>query len=98
MPSYTFDCAQCGATFTLVLPMSQSGNSPSCSSCGAPETQRVFCAPNVVPDAYAAPQLKSCFHALEGDPYGDPPPFTGRSEERRYREAHQSRFGWGAPD
>lgn len=98
MASYTFDCDQCPHTWTVILPMSQSDQCPPCPSCDGGTGRRVFCPPNVVPDAYRSPILKSCYHSLEGDPYRDPPPFSGRSEERRFRERHQERFGWGGPE
>ncbi len=56
---------------------------------------REYQVPQMVPDSYRNPVLKSMFHALEGSKNKNPPPFESRSEEKRFREKHQEKFGWG---
>jgi len=42
MPIYEFRCAQCGHEFSLMRPMSQSGEASDCRRCGAPGARRLI--------------------------------------------------------
>lgn len=67
---------------------------PWCGACRS-RMEREYRAPQVVRETYGRARVLSHLHALEGDPYGNPPPFSTRSEEQSYRAEHQSRYGWG---
>ena len=42
MPIYEFRCAQCGHEFSLMRPMSQSGEESVCPRCSAPGARRLI--------------------------------------------------------
>lgn len=57
--------------------------------------QREYQVPRLAPDNYGRAITKSFLNAMDGDVNKDAPPFESRSEEKRYRSAHQEKFGWG---
>lgn len=54
---------------------------------------REFRVPQVKQDAYRAPRVVSQLKSLDDDPMKDPPKFECRSEERRYIQEHNRKFG-----
>jgi putative FmdB family regulatory protein len=92
MPTYSFRCLKCGKGSDVFLRMSE----VKAPRCCRRAMVREYRPAQVVRDGYRAPRFLACLNSLDGDDAKDAPPFETRCEERKYRAAHQEKFGWGA--
>ncbi len=95
MAVYTFECGGCGVKVDKVFGMLEVGKRRKlkCASCGG-KLARVYGRPEVRPDTWSEPRELAHLYNLGDDPEGPHPTFETRTEERKYREAHERKYGW----